>query len=79
MQVIQVSKMLITNTVPKQIQITYDDEIQNEHYYWRTVKILYKMFDLDIITQDAFRKIFILNKQTFTPLYASLVSRRCNR
>jgi transcriptional regulator CtsR len=50
------------------------EELQREYDYIQSVKILHKMLDEGLITQEEFHKIDHLNRQSFSPLYTSLMS-----
>jgi len=49
------------------------NELQEEYYYWLSVKILTEMLNQGILTQDEFLKIDLLNRKSFSPSFASLM------
>jgi len=72
MQVTKITDMPTTKTIPKRRSLT-EEELQREYDYFRSVKIFQKMLDKGLITQEEFHKIDRLNRQFFSPLYASLM------
>jgi hypothetical protein len=72
MQVKKISEMPMINTIPKRTKFSLE-ELQGEYNYWRATKILQKMMDNNLITQAEFNKIDHLNRQSFSPLYVSLM------
>jgi uncharacterized protein HemY len=50
------------------------EEIQREVDYWRAYKILQRMLKAGLISEEEFDKIDKLNRNTFSPMYAQLMS-----
>lgn len=73
MQVTKVTEASIPMT-PNIHKTPTPEALQREYDYYQSVKILQKMLDTGIITKEEFHKIDHLNRQSFSPLYASIMS-----
>lgn len=51
-----------------------DEQLNNELYYSMSVKLIGKMLDKGLITPDEYRKIDLMNRDSFKPNLACLMS-----
>ncbi len=58
-----------TNTT----QTITTEEIQADYDYFLAQEICTKLLDTGLITPEEFNKISLLNRKTFSPLYAALL------
>ena len=72
MQVTKVTEMSTGRAVSKREPLSRE-ALQREFDYSRSVKMLQKMVEKGLISEDEFHKIDILNRQSFSPLYARIM------
>lgn len=73
MQITKIIEKPATKPILERKPLT-TEVLQKEYDYIQSVKILHKMQDASLITQEEFHKIDHLNRQSFSPLYTSLMS-----
>ena len=73
MQVTKVTNIPDEQSVFKRRRLT-SDELQREIDYWRAEKILQKLLEEGLISEDEFNKINTLNIKTFSPMLAQLMA-----
>lgn len=73
MQVTKITKVPKTKPVFERKSLT-SEELLREYNYIRSVKILHSLLEEGLITREEFHKIDCLNRQSFSPLYASLMN-----
>jgi hypothetical protein len=49
-------------------------EFQGELDYFRALKMIQKMREKGLITEDEFHRIDVLNRKSFTPVFAQLIA-----
>ncbi|WMJ86776.1 SHOCT domain-containing protein [Anaerocolumna sp. MB42-C2] len=72
MQIKKISDMPMINIIPNREPLS-PEELQREYDYIKSVKIIQKMLDKNLITQEEFNKIDHLNRKSFSPLYSRLM------
>ncbi len=72
MQITKITEGANARTISKCKPVTSKD-IQKEIDYWRAEKMLQKMLQKGLISEDELIKINKLNRQSFSPLYAQLM------
>lgn len=72
--------MQITKITDKQdsqaiLKKTYlsTEELQREFDYYRAEKLLNQMLENGLITEEEFKKIMLLNRETFSPMLAQIM------
>jgi hypothetical protein len=72
MQITKISDLPMKNTGTERKHFS-PEELQREYDYIKSVKIIQKMLDKHLITQEQFNKIDRLNRKSFSPLYSRLM------
>jgi hypothetical protein len=72
MQVKQITELTTTHVDAKRRPVT-EEKLQNEYDYYRSLKLLQKMLNAGLITQEEFEKIDRRNRQSFSPFGVELM------
>lgn len=72
MQVKQITELPNTHIDAKRKPVTAE-KLQNEYDYYRSLKLLQKMLNTGLITQEEFVKIDRRNRQSFSPFGVELM------
>jgi len=72
MQVTKITDKPMTKPITKRKPLT-EEELQREYNYFRSIKILQKMLNQGLITQEEFHKTDRLNRLSFLPSSAPLM------
>jgi len=72
MQVKQITELTTTHVDAKQRPVT-EERLQHEYDYYRSLKLLQKMLNAGLITQEEFEKIDRRNRQSFSPFGVELM------
>ena len=72
MRVTKITEIPTTKPVTERKPLT-PEELQREYAYIRSIKILQRMLEKGLFTQEELHKIDKLNRVSFSPLYVSLM------
>jgi len=72
MQITRITDASSATTISTREPLTSDD-LQREIDYWRAEKILQNMLKMGLVSQDELNKIRMLNRHSFSPLYAQIM------
>ncbi|ROR28090.1 hypothetical protein EDD66_10528 [Mobilisporobacter senegalensis] len=72
----RISKITDVPTIPSVSKRNYisNEQLQREFDYWRAENILRKMHSKGLISEVEFTKIIALNRRSFSPMYAQIMS-----
>jgi len=72
MQVKQITELPTSHFAAKRKPVT-EERLQCEYDYYRSLKLLQKMLNAGLITQEEFEKIDRRNRQSFSPFGVELM------
>ncbi|WP_077852761.1 SHOCT domain-containing protein [Clostridium felsineum] len=71
----QVTKIIGNQGIPNKEKHQYtEEELQHEYDYVRAKKLTKRLLEKGLITVDEFNKIMKLNRQTFSPYLAKIMT-----
>ena len=72
MQITKITDKHNPLAIPKETYLS-DEELQREFDYYRAEKLLNQMLENGLITEEEFKKIMLLNRETFSPMLAQIM------
>jgi Ca2+-binding EF-hand superfamily protein len=72
MQITKITDKHNTLAISKKTYLS-DEELQREFDYYRAEKLLNQMLENGLITEEEFKKIMLLNRETFSPMLAQIM------